>query len=119
MRFIVIVICVLCIAFIAKLGDVSKKYREADIKSFNLEKENEELQKLVDQAELNDKQTIGDIIHNKQFDCAMEINDENEPQDFDGLPDEMKTMCKTLEKIDLYYDDEGSYYFAKSSGVPQ
>jgi len=66
-------------------------------------------------AILNSDQSIGDIIHNAQFSCAMQINDEGEPSDFKGLPTENMKMCETIENIELYPDRQGEYYFAKSS----
>ena len=66
-------------------------------------------------AMLNLDTPIGTIIHNAQFSCAMEINDEDEPKTFEGLPTEERIMCETLDRIELSADGEGNYFFSPTS----
>jgi len=66
-------------------------------------------------AMLNLDTPIGTIIHNAQFSCAMEINDEDEPETFKGLPAEDREMCETLDHVELYADGQGDYFFSPSS----
>lgn len=89
----------------------------------DLNTSNEELVKMTDKydvAMMNNNIPIGTVIKDAQFNCATDtyMRFSNEPElTVDQLPLEDRARCKALNKIDLFQDQNGDWYFDKSSGV--
>lgn len=90
-------------------------------KDLNVSKE--ELVKMTDKynvAMLNNNIPIGNVIKDAQFSCAtdtyLRFSDSSELS-VDQLPLEDRARCKALNKIELYQDQNGNWFFDKSSGV--
>lgn len=68
-------------------------------------------------ALLNNHIPFGSTVHDMQFWCETETSLKMEPISIDQLPAEPRTMCKIITEIEMYQDQNGEWFFDKSSGV--
>lgn len=109
------ILLTLLLLFLYITFDLKSELNKSKANNIILSSELNSSKQKIEQLELNENQTFGSTIHIKQFDCAMMINDGDEPETFDGLDDENKLMCKAIEDIKTYQDGNGKCYFAPSS----
>ena len=114
--YFALVIIILLIYIVAK--DYSCNQKKIITLENELNSTKEKLDKLQEQYDLNINIPLAEIINNTKLDCDA-LKGKTPHYSINELPSEKRTMCKIIQSIKTYQNEEGNYFFDQSSGLQE